>query len=98
MATQEELDQLRKASEESASQARELLDSEVKSVMDVITRISELKPSTTDEETYEKLINIVSKATDNNESIATLKENVKKLGSTAVSLFKEIASTAKSLT
>lgn len=97
MPTDEELEKLRKASEESAKKARQLMDEEVKIVMEEVARIGELKPNTADQETYNKLIKVVKEATDNNESIATLKDNVKKLGESAVSLFKEMADIAKSL-
>jgi hypothetical protein len=97
MPTPEELDELRRASEESAKKARELLDAEVKYVMDNVERIGELKPKTADEDTYNRLVKEVTEATNKNEGIATLKENVKKLGDSAVSLFKEMADIAKSL-
>ena len=97
MPTPEELEQLRKASEKSAQEARELLDAEVKAIMDKIGRSGELKPKTADEETYNKLIEVITEATNRNESIAILKETVEKLGSSAVSLFKEMASIAKDL-
>jgi hypothetical protein len=97
MPTPEELEQLRKASEKSAEKARELLDAEVKAIMDEVARIGELKPKTADEETYNKLVEAVTEATNRNESIVTLKENVKKLGDSAVSLFKEMVGIAKAL-
>ena len=97
MATPEELEALRKASEKSAEEARALLDEEIKKVMDEVTRIDELKPDTADQETYNKLTQVVQEATSKNHSIATLKENVEKLGQGAVSLFKEMARIAKRL-
>jgi hypothetical protein len=97
MATPEELEKLRKASEESARKARELLDAEVKSVMDEVSRINELKPPTADQATYDRLVKVVTDATRKNESLATLKSKVEKLGDSAVSLFKEMAGIAKSL-
>ena len=95
MATPEELEQLKKASEKSAEKARELLDAEIEAIMDNVARIDELKPTTADAETYNRLVEVVKGATNRNESTATLKENVKKLGSSAVSLFKEMAAIAK---
>ena len=97
MATQEELRALREASKKSAEKAKALLDEELKKVMDEVTRIDELKPDTADQETYDKLTEIVQEATSKNHSIATLKENVEELGKGAVSLFKEIAEIAKRL-
>jgi hypothetical protein len=97
MATQEELEALRKASEKSAEKARTLLDQEIKNVMDEVDRIDELKPDTADQETYDRLIQVVHEATSKNHSIATLKKNVEKLGQGAVSLLKEMAEIAKRL-
>lgn len=97
MPTQEELEELRNASKKSAEKASKLLDAEVKSIMDEVSRIDELKPDTADEETYNKLIKVVNEATAKNESLATLKENIKKLGDSAVSLFKEMVEIAKAL-
>ena len=97
MATQEELEAIRKASEKSAEKARALLDEEIKNVMDEVARIDELRPDTADQETYDKLIQVVQEATSKNHSIATLKENVEKLGQGAVSLFKEMSEIAKRL-
>ena len=97
MATQEELEALRKASEKSSEKARALLDEEIKNVMDEVARIDELKPDTADQEAYDKLTQVVQEATSKNHSIATLKGNVEKLGKGAVSLFKKMAEIAKRL-
>lgn len=97
MATPEELERLRKASQSSAIKARLLLDAEVISIMAKIERIDELKPETTDEETLQKLIKVVTEASNKNESIATIQENVSKLGDSAVSLFKEMAENVRIL-
>jgi len=97
MPTPEELERLRKASQSSAQKARLLLDAEVTCIMDKLARIDELKPITTDEETFQKLINVVTEANNRNESIATVKEDVSKLGDSAVSLFKEMAGKARFL-
>lgn len=97
MATEEELKKLREASEKSAAKARALLDEDVKALMNELTRIDELKPQTADQETYDKIISVVQEATNKNLSIATLKENIEKLGEGAISLFKEMASIAKKL-
>lgn len=97
MPTPEELEQLRNASDESARKARELLDLDVKTVVDEIARINELKPETANEEIYNKLVEVITEATNKNESIAILKENVEKLGDSAVSIFKEMAGIAKTL-
>lgn len=97
MATPEELAKLRRASEQSAEKARKLLDDEVSDIMAEVARISELKPETADEETYEKLVSVVTEATRRNESIAAIKKNVEELGDSAVALFKEMASIAKGL-
>lgn len=97
MATEEELRKLREASAKSAAKARAVLDEDVKAVMDEVARIEELKPDTADQETYDKIIKIVQEATDKNLSIATLKENIEKLGEGAVALFKEMAGIATAL-
>jgi len=97
MPTPEELEALRKASKGSAQKAKELLDTEVENVMAAVARLDELKPKTADEETYKKLIKVIEQATSKNESIATLKARVKKLGDSAISLFKEMANIAKGL-
>ena len=88
---------MRMASEKSAEKARELLDAEVKTVMDEVAKLDKLKPKTADEEAYNRLVNVISEATKRNESIATLKENVEKLGKSAVTLFKEMAKIAKTV-
>jgi 3-methyladenine DNA glycosylase/8-oxoguanine DNA glycosylase len=98
MPTPEELERLRNASQSSAQKARQLLDEEVKCIMDRVARIDELKPITTDDETFKKLINIVTEANNRNESIATVKENVSKLGGSAVATFKEMAEKARLIT
>lgn len=97
MATEDELKALREASESAATEARALLDDELKTVMDEVARISELKPETADDETYQKLIAVVQEATARNHSIATLKQNVQNLGEGAVELFKTMAAIAKKL-
>jgi len=80
MPTPEELERLRQASHSSAQKARLLLDAEVKCIMDIVARLDELKPVTTDDETFRKLINVVTEANNRNESIATVKENVSRMG------------------
>jgi hypothetical protein len=95
MPNTEDLERLRQASRASAQRARQLLDEEVKSIMDIVSRIDELKPVTTDEETLKKLIDVIKEANNRNESIATVKENVSELGFSAVSMFKEMAGKAK---
>jgi len=95
--TPEEREELRKASEASAQKARALLDEDLRLVMDQVQRINDLKPKTTDEETYEKLIAVVRDATAKNESLATLKQNVQQLGSSAVALLTEMAGIARKL-
>ena len=97
MPTEEELRELREASEISAQKARALLDEELTGVMEEVARIHELKPATADQQTYEKLVVVVQEATAKNHSIATLKENVEKLGKGAISLFREMAEIAKHL-
>jgi uncharacterized coiled-coil DUF342 family protein len=97
MATEEELKKLREASEKSAAKAKALLDEEVKTIMNEVMRIDELKPQTADQETYDKIIKVVQEANNKNYSVAMLKENIEKLGEGAISLFKEMASIAKKL-
>jgi len=97
MPTPEELERLRQASHTSAQKARLLLDTEVKCIMDIVARLDELKPVTTDDETFRKLINVVTEANNRNESIATVKENVSRMGDSAVAMFKEMAGKARFL-
>ena len=97
MATEEELRKLREASDRSAQKAKALLDEELKHVMNEVGRIGELKPNTADQETYDKIIQVVKEATSKNHSMAMLKENIEKLGEGAVSLFKDMAEIAKRL-
>lgn len=47
---------------------------------------SSLKPSVTDQETYDRLMEAVKIATDRNESIAQLKDRITDLGSAALDL------------
>jgi len=96
MASDEELERLRRASEQSASKARALLDDELETVMSEVDRLEELKPDTVDPQTYDRLIETVREASRRNESIATLRRNVENLGESAVSAFKEVAAIAKS--
>lgn len=91
MATAKELQELEDASNASAEVATAALDASLKSVMAHIGRFQQLKPKVTDEATYRKLIALVQGATRKNESIATLRANVEKLGGSAVALLNDMA-------
>lgn len=57
---------------------------------DFYTNADTLKPDTADQETYDKLIQAVSEATEKNESIAAFEARVKTLGGEAVKLAKSL--------
>ncbi|HQT26139.1 MAG TPA: hypothetical protein PLK99_06015 [Burkholderiales bacterium] len=95
MATDEEIAQLREASNEAATQAEALLDDDIGAVMKEAGQIDKLKPATADEETYCKLIKVIQEATAQNQSIADLKANIMALGDSAVILFREMSRIAR---
>lgn len=95
MATDKDLQELEEASNASADVASAALDANLKTVMSHVARINELRPKTADEATYQKLIAFVQDATRKNESVATLRANVQKLGGSAVALLNGMAKLAK---
>lgn len=94
MATDKELQELEEASNVSAAAATAQLDASLTTVMNHLTRIKLLKPKTTDETTYSRLIALLQDATRKNESIANIRANVQKLGGNAVALLNDMAKLA----
>lgn len=95
MATKKELEELEAASSQSAAFASSALDAQIKSIMNHVDRIDQLKPKTTDEATYQKVVAAVKDATRRNESAAELRANVQKLGSGAMAVLNEMARLAR---
>ncbi len=92
MATEEELHELEEASEASAEAASAKLDARLRAIRSCVARIDDLKPKNgVDEVTYQKLVALVEDATRKNESIATLRANVQRMGSSAVALVNDMA-------
>lgn len=94
MATAKELQELEEASNASAEVATAALDVSLKTVMNHIAGIDQLKPKMADEATYRKLVALVQDATRKNDSIANLRANVQKLGGSAVALLNDMAKVA----
>lgn len=94
MASDKELQELEEASNASADVASALLDASLKTVMSHVARLNQLKPKTADEAIYRKLVALAQEATRKNESIATLRANVQKLGGNAVALLNDMAKLA----
>lgn len=90
MATVKELQELEQASNAAAEVATAALDASLRTVMIHIDRFKQMKPKVTDEATYRKLIALVQDATRKNESIATLRANVERLGGSAVVLLNDM--------
>lgn len=59
------------------------------------SEIASIEPGTTGKETYQKLINVVEQASKENLSQADLLNNIKELGTTAVSIAKKVTGIAK---
>lgn len=97
MASEEELRALRAAADEADRNASKLLDNDLQELMKAVDRLKDLKPQTTDEETYQKLMSAVEEATAKNHSIATLRQNLENLGSSVVSLVKDAAAIARKI-
>lgn len=95
MASDEELKALRAAADKADKNASKLLDDDLQELMKQVDKLKDLKPQTTDEQTYQKLISAVEEATAKNHSIATLRENLMNLGSGVVSLVKDAAEIAR---
>ena len=94
--TDEERKKMADAAARSRRKAQALLDTECEAIMKQVSRLQELKPQTADAATYKKLMDVVQQACRNNESVATLKQNVENLGEGAVKLFGEVVAVAKS--
>jgi len=97
MATEEEARRIQEAAKASSAKARKLLDDEVAALMAVVTNIDKLKPEVTDEADYAKIRTAVEEATAKNQSVATLRQNLERLGKGAISLAKEMAKIASGL-
>ncbi len=83
-------ERLKKISRESREKADAALSEELQALKEATdTKLEELRPRVTDEATYDKLIAEVKEATARNESLAQLKERVKKLGPVALCVLKE---------
>ena len=94
MVTDEEREELERASRESAAKASKLLDSELKTVMGKLDRIDELKPEIADQEMFDRLVSEVQRAIQENLALGQLEENIVALGGNAVALFRKIAGKA----
>lgn len=84
-------DELKNQSAEAAKRADELLENELEALKQATTTdLESLRPHVADEETYNKLIEVVEESTRNNESLAQLKERIEKLGEIGLSMAKRI--------
>ena len=94
MATDNELRELEEASNSAADAAGAELDASLKTVMDHVARGGELKPKVhIDDPNYQQVIRVIGNATQNNESIAALRTNIRQLGTGAVALVHDMAAT-----
>lgn len=94
MATDEELEAIRRAARESRERASALLDEELETVMTEVNRLDELKPDVADQETYDQVAAVVREASARNHSIATLRRNLENLGTGALELVRNLAGAA----
>lgn len=85
------IDDLRKKSKKSRDKADALTDEDLETLIDAREiDLEMLRPEIADEETYEALITIVKSSIKRNESLATLKERIEKLGAVGLKVVKEI--------
>jgi len=87
---------LRDLAKESKKFADEVLESELRALMDANrSDLEKLRPKVTNEATYSKIIAAVEESTRCNESLAELKDRIEKLGSEVVVVIKEAAKLLK---
>ena len=83
---------LEKAAQESAQRTDVLLADELNALKAATqANLQRLKPTITDQETYDKLMTAVQESTAKNESIAQLMNRIQGLGLAAMSLAKQIS-------
>lgn len=84
--------QLREMAAASSRQADDILDEELQTLLSMTRdQLDELRPQVTDEETYNRLIEIVEEATRNNEQIAQFKARLMQGGSKLLKIGKTAA-------
>ena len=87
---------LREKAKESMREAEEILEGELKALMDATTvELEKLRPNIGDEEIYNKLLNAVNEATTKNENLAQLQDRLKTLGTDIIRTAKKAASLLK---
>ncbi len=93
MGTREDLkNSLKKASDEAVAAADALLSEELSALKSATqTDFDALRPKVSDQVTYDKLIAVVSEATQQNISLAELKNRLQQLGKAGLTLAKEVA-------
>ena len=84
--------ELKKKAEEARNRTDELLADELQALRNA-TRLDleKLRPRVTDEETYNKLIDIVEQSTQQNEDLAQIKTRLENLGETGIRMGKSVA-------
>lgn len=81
---------LKKKSRTSRKRTDKLFADEVKMLMKAAANLKDLRPRVTDKATYDKLVREVNEATRQNEDLAMLQDRIEKLGSTGISVLKEV--------
>ena len=83
-------DRLKRASREAADETDRQLEAEITALKSATTAdLEALKPHITDAEIYAQLIAAVKESTDRNESIAQLRDRVKRLGAGVLGVAKK---------
>ncbi len=83
---------LKKASSGAAAAADALLSEELSALKSASqSDLVALRPKISDQETYDKLIAIVSEATQQNMSLAELKDRLQQVGKAGLAIAKEVA-------